>query len=133
MCSPGITREPTGQICAAEASVVKKPSIAGEMSVGMGIWRDNRANAATLASWARCHDSHVWLMCHIRGLMFSPIMSLGESQRQSTDPLLAYGPESAVSREIGQSRESDGRPCYSRHIRPATKKIGLAVPEKAVK
>ena len=106
MCSSGITREPTGQICAAEASVVKKPSIAGEMSVGMGIWRDNGANAVTLASGATCHDSHVTFpMCHIRRLMFSPIMSLGESERQSTDPLLACGPESAVSREIGQQRK----------------------------
>ena len=106
MCSPGITREPTGQICAAEASVVKKPSIAGEMSIGMGIWRDNGANAVTLASGATCHDSHVtFLMCHILELMFSPIMSFGEPKTKHRPPLLACGPGSAVSREIGQRAE----------------------------
>ena len=94
MCSPGITREPTGQICAAEASVVKKPSIAGEMSVGMGIWRDNGANAVTLASGATCHDSHVtFLMCHILELMFSPIMSFVTRKRSLLGKVDVCGPQ----------------------------------------
>ena len=86
MCSPHYNPEPAGPIRAAEASVVKKPSIAGEMSVGMGIWRDNGANAVTLASGATCHDSHVtFLMCHILELMFSPIM-FGEPKTKHRPP-----------------------------------------------
>ena len=65
--------EPAGQIRAAEASVVKKPSIAGEMSVGMGIWRDNGgkcSDARELAKMSRltCHLSHV---SHLRANVFS--------------------------------------------------------------
>ena len=62
MCSPHYNPEPAGPIRAAEASVVKKPSIAGEMSVGMGIWRDNGGKCSDAREWgemSRLHMSHV--------------------------------------------------------------------------
>ena len=86
MCSPGITREPTGQICAAEASVVKKPSIAGEMSVGMGIWRDNGGKCSDALEWgemSRLHMSHV---SPSRANVFSNHVFWGAQDKAPTPP-----------------------------------------------
>ena len=73
MCSPQYNPDPAGQIRAADASVVKKPSIAGEMSVGMGIWRDNGgkfSDARKLEDISRltCHLAHV---SHSKANVFS--------------------------------------------------------------
>ena len=62
---------PAGQICAAEASVVKKPSIAGEMSVGMGIWRDNGGQMQRRSRVWRDVTTHMSHVSHSRTNVFS--------------------------------------------------------------
>ena len=68
MCSP--LYNPAGQICAAEASVVKKPSIAGEMSVGMGIWRDNGGQMQRRSRVGRDVTTHMSHVSHSRANVF---------------------------------------------------------------
>ena len=67
MCSPQYN--PAGPIRAAKASVVKKPSIAGEMSVGMGIWRDNGGKCGDALEWGEM-SRLTCLMCDTRCVTF---------------------------------------------------------------